>query len=76
MVKIYTTSICPYCHMAKEYLEKNKIKFQDINVEEDEAAAREMIQKSHQMGVPVLDINGTIIVGFDKAGIDKALGLN
>jgi len=62
--------------MAKEYLEKNKIKFQDINVEEDEAAAREMIQKSHQMGVPVLDINGTIIVGFDKAGIDKALGLN
>lgn len=75
MVTIYTTSVCPYCHMAKEYLEKNKIKFQDINVEEDEAAAREMIQKSHQMGVPVLDISGTIIVGFDKSGINKALGL-
>ncbi len=61
--------------MAKEYLEKNNIKFKEVNVEEDEAAAREMIQKSHQMGVPVLDINNTIIVGFDKSGIDKALGL-
>ena len=75
MVTIYTTTVCPYCHMAKEYLEKNRIKFKEVNVEEDEAAAREMIQKSHQMGVPVLDINGSIIVGFDKSGIDKALGL-
>jgi len=76
MVTIYTTSVCPYCHMVKEYLEKKDIKFKEVNVEEDEAGAREMIQKSHQMGVPVLDINNTIIVGFDKAGIDKALGLN
>ena len=75
MVTIYTTSVCPYCHMAKEYLGKKNIKFKEVNVEEDEAAAREMIQKSHQMGVPVLDISGTIIVGFDKSGIDKALGL-
>jgi len=75
MVTIYTTSVCPYCHMVKEYLEKKDIKFKEVNVEEDEAGAREMIQKSHQMGVPVLDINNTIIVGFDKAGIDKALGL-
>jgi len=75
MVTIYTTSVCPYCHMVKEYLQKNNIKFKEVNVEEDEAAAREMIQKSHQMGVPVLDISGTIIVGFDKSGIDKALGL-
>ncbi len=72
-VKIYTTTHCPYCVMAKEFFKKNNVKYTEINVEEDEAAAEEMIEKSGQMGVPVIDINGEIIVGFNKPAIEKAL---
>lgn len=59
--------------MAKEYLGVKGVPFKDVNVQEDTAAAAEMVQKSGQMGVPVLDINGTIIVGFDREAIDTAL---
>lgn len=72
-VKVYSTPTCPWCHKAKEYLEENNIEFEDINVAEDQEAAKEMMDKSGQMGVPVLDVNGEIIVGFDKEAIDKAL---
>ncbi len=72
-VKVYSTPVCPWCHRAKEYLKEKGIEFKDINVAEDRKAADEMIEKSGQMGVPVLDINGRIIVGFDKEKIDKAL---
>ena len=72
-VKIYTTSTCHFCVMAKDFLKKENIKFSEINVEKDQKAAQEMIEKSGQMGVPVLDINGKIIVGFDKRAIEKAL---
>jgi len=75
MVKVYSTPTCPYCHMAKKFLTDNKIIFEDIDVSVNQQQAQEMIDKSGQMGVPVLDINGTIIVGFDKAKIVKALGL-
>ena len=61
--------------MAKEYFKKNNLEFQDFDVSVDEKAAKEMIEKSRQLGVPVIDIEGSIIVGFDKAAIDKALGL-
>ncbi len=74
-VKVYSTPTCPYCKQAKEFLRQNSIEFEDINVAEDSAAADEMVQKSGQMGVPVLDVNGTIIVGFDKEAIKKALRL-
>ncbi len=74
-IKIYTTSTCPYCEMAKEYLTKNKISYEQYDVAEDEKAREEMIQKSKQMGVPVIDIDGKIIIGFNKPEIDKALGL-
>ena len=74
-VKIYSTPVCPYCTMAKDFLKQNKIEFQEIDVSADVNAAQEMINKSGQMGVPVLDINGTIIVGFDREAIKKALGL-
>lgn len=74
-VVIYSTPTCPYCHMAKEYFTANNVKFQDINVAADHKAASDMIKKSGQMGVPVIDIGGTIIVGFDKPAIKKALGL-
>ncbi len=74
-VIVYSTPTCPYCHAAKEFLKENKIEFKDVDVSKDQAAAQEMIEKSGQMGVPVLDINGTIIVGYDKDAIKKALKL-
>ncbi|HJW97437.1 MAG TPA: glutaredoxin domain-containing protein [archaeon] len=74
-VKVYSTPTCPYCYMAKDFLKENGIAFEDINVAEDHAAAHEMIEKSGQMGVPVIDINGTIIVGFDREAVKKALGI-
>ncbi len=73
-VKVYSTTSCPWCYKAKDYLKSIKVPFEDINVGENQDAANEMVEKSGQMGVPVLDVNGTIIVGFDKAAIDKALG--
>ena len=72
-IKIYSTTTCPHCVHAKDYLKEKNIEFEDINVGENKEAAKEMVEKSGQMGVPVLDINGTIIVGFDKEAIDKAL---
>ena len=74
-VKIYTTPTCPYCHQTKSYLDEKKIQYKDFDVANDSAKAQEMIDKSGQMGVPVLDIEGKIIVGFDKAAIDKELSL-
>ena len=74
-VKVYSTTTCPYCVRAKQFLKENNITFQDIDVSSDQAAADEMIRKSGQMGVPVLDIDGHIIVGFDKERIKQALGL-
>jgi glutaredoxin-like YruB-family protein len=74
-VIVYSTQTCPYCHAAKDFLKENKIDFQDIDVSKDQSKAQEMIEKSGQMGVPVIDINGTIIVGYDKEAIKKALKL-
>jgi len=72
-VKVYSTPTCPWCHKAKDYLNSKGVEFDDINVAEDQEAADEMVEKSGQMGVPVLDIGGEIIVGFDKEAIDTAL---
>jgi len=72
-VSIYTTPTCPYCKQAKDYFKEKGIDFEEIDVATDAAKAQEMIEKSGQMGVPVLDIGGRIIVGFDKAEIDKEL---
>ena len=74
-VKVYSTPTCPYCHAAKDFLKENKIEFEDIDVSKDQTAAQDMIEKSGQMGVPVIDIGGTIIVGFDKDAMKKALKL-
>jgi len=74
-VKVYSTSTCPYCIRAKQFLKDNQVAFTDVDVSGNEAAADEMVKKSGQMGVPVLDIEGEIIVGFDKARIAQALGL-
>ncbi len=74
-VKVYSTPTCPYCHMAKEFLTENAIQFEDVDVSVNQTAAQEMIKKSGQMGVPVLDIDGKIVVGFDKGKIKQLLGL-
>jgi glutaredoxin 3 len=74
-VIVYSTEACPWCHKAKDFLKENNIEFEDKNVAEDEAAKNEMTEKSGQMGVPVIDIDGTIIVGFDQEAIKKALNL-
>ena len=73
MVKIYSTNSCPWCLKAKNYLQSKNIPFKEFNVSEDMDAREEMILKSKQRGVPVLYINGTIIIGFDKNAIDRAL---
>ncbi|MEM4245224.1 MAG: glutaredoxin domain-containing protein [Candidatus Nanoarchaeia archaeon] len=74
-VKVYSTPTCPYCVMAKDFLKEHKVKFQDIDVSKDKKGAEEMIRKSGQYGVPVVDIDGKIIVGFDKEALKKALKL-
>ena len=72
-VKVYSTKTCPWCHKVKDLLKEKGVKFDDIDVGADQKAANEMVEKSGQMGVPVLDIKGKIIVGFDKEAIEKAL---
>ena len=72
-IKVYSTPTCPYCRMVKDFLKQNKIEFEDVDVAADRKAAKEMITKSGQIAVPVLDINGTIIVGADMKEIKKAL---
>ena len=74
-VKVYSTETCPYCKMAKQFLQENNVQFEAVDVSANQAAAQEMISKSGQMGVPVIDIDGQIIVGFDKGKIKKLLGL-
>lgn len=73
MIKIYTTPNCHYCHMAKEYFQSKGVQYAEANVILDMAAQKEMIEKTGQYGVPVIDINGKIILGFDRQAIDNAL---
>lgn len=74
-VKIYSTPTCPYCAQAKQFFRQNGIEYADIDVSSDQKAAKEMIEKSGQMGVPVIDIDGKIVIGFDREKIKKALGI-
>lgn len=74
-VRIYSTPTCVYCKMAKDFFKKNNISYEDYNVAEDEKAREEMVEKSHQLGVPVIDIDGEIYVGFNRSELEKALGL-
>lgn len=74
-IKIYTTPTCVFCRMAKDYFEEKGIAFEEFDVSSNPQKAQEMIEKSGQMGVPVIDIDGTIVVGFDKERIDELLNL-
>lgn len=72
-VTIYSATWCAFCHTAKQYLDKLNVKYVDKDVESSREIAQEAMTKSHQTGIPVLDINGTIIIGFDRPKIDEAL---
>ncbi|PIN80479.1 NrdH-redoxin [Candidatus Woesearchaeota archaeon CG10_big_fil_rev_8_21_14_0_10_30_7] len=72
-VKVYSTPTCPYCHQAKDWLKEHKIKFEDLNVAEDEKARDEMIEKSEQMSVPVILVDDEVVVGFDREKLSKLL---
>jgi len=73
VVIVYTAPNCPWCDRVKEFLKENKIKFKEINVAENFEAAQEMMRKSGQMGVPVIDIDGEIVVGFNEPVLRKLL---
>jgi len=75
MIKVYSTPFCPYCVSLKDYLKEKKIDFVEIDVSADQKECDEMIKLSGQIGVPVVNIDGKIIVGFDKEAIDNALNL-
>jgi len=75
-VTVYSTPTCGYCMKIKDYFKAKNISFTEYNVADDMNKANEMVKKSGQMGVPVTDIDGKIIVGFNKPEIDKALGLS
>lgn len=74
-VHVYSTPTCPYCVTLKEFLKEHNIEFESFDVAADEKAREEMFEKSGQMGVPVIDIDGEIIVGFEKEKIVKLLNL-
>jgi len=74
-VTVYTTDTCPWCVRVKAYLTEQKVPYREINVARDQRAAKRMVAKSGQMGVPQLDIDGKAVVGFDKKKIDSLLGL-
>jgi glutaredoxin-like YruB-family protein len=76
MVKVYSTPTCVYCKTLKEYLKKNNVSFEDIDISKSEKELETMIKVSGQMGVPVVDIDGEIITGFDKLKIDNLLKIN
>ena len=72
-VKVYTATWCAFCHAAKQYLDQHGVKYADLDVEQNPDNGREAVEKSGQRGIPVLDIDGDIIVGFDRPKIDSAL---
>lgn len=74
-VIVYSSPLCPWCTKVKDYLDSKNVSYEAYNVAKDRDKAMEMVDKSGQQGVPVLDIDGEIIIGFDKSSIDELLGL-
>lgn len=75
-VKVYSTPTCSWCTKVKQFLKENNIAYQDLNVAEDAAAAEDMVKRSGQMGVPVIEIDGELVVGFNEPVLKEKLGLN
>ncbi|MEM2957590.1 MAG: glutaredoxin family protein [Candidatus Freyarchaeota archaeon] len=73
-VKVYSTPACPYCKMVKEFLKKRGVEFEDIDISNDEEAVKELFQKSGRFDVPQTEINGKMILGFNKEALEKELG--
>lgn len=73
-VRVYSTSTCPYCKMAKTFLDEQGVPYDDLDVAADAAARDEMVKKSGQMGVPVIDVDGEVIIGFDKERLTGLIG--
>lgn len=73
MVTIYSATWCAFCHAAREYLDKIGVKYEVKDIEENREYAEEVVAKSGQMGIPVIDIDNEIIIGFDRPKIDNAL---
>jgi len=74
-IKVYSTPTCPYCKMVKQFLEEHQVAFAEVDVSASQTAAEEMIAKSGQLGVPVIELDGQVIVGFDKARIRQILNI-
>lgn len=74
-VKVYSTPTCPFCIMAKKFLKDNNIEFEDVDVSSDIKSAREMVEKTGQMGVPVIEIDGEFVIGFNREKIKQLLNL-
>jgi len=74
-VVVFSTPTCSFCNMAKKYFREKGVKFTDVDVTRDSAAARDMIRRSGQSGVPVIDIGGKIVIGFDRPKINALLGI-
>ena len=74
-VIVFSTPTCGFCNAAKQYFRQKGIRFSDVDVSHDPAAARDMVRRSGQQGVPVIDIGGRIIIGFDKPKINQLLGI-
>ncbi len=74
-IKVYSTPTCPWCVKAKDYFKTKNLSFLDVDVASNHEAAREMVQKSGQRGVPVIEIDGNIVVGFDQMKIEKLLNI-
>jgi glutaredoxin 3 len=72
-VRVFTTPTCPWCKLAKVYLRRRKVAFHEVDVSRDAAAARDLVERTGQMGVPVIEIDGTAVVGFDRRQIDRLL---
>ena len=74
-IVVFTTPTCPWCRRVKQYIQSKGFKFREVDVSRDEAAARDMVRRTGQMGVPVTLIDNQAIVGFDQARIDRLLGV-
>ena len=74
-ISVFSTPTCVYCNLAKNFFKANGFEYKDYNVATDLAKRKEMIDKTGQMGVPVIEIDGTIIVGFDESKLKTTLGV-
>ncbi len=75
IVKVYTTPVCPWCDVAKNFLKENNVEFESVDVSQSQELAMELMQKTGQAGVPVIEINGEFVVGFDKKKIQELLNI-